>query len=85
MLELGFVGFGQSLNFDAATDTLIISGIVVNATTNVTSHLVLRGPAAACGPFVEIGRFGDADYVPMLHASAYGMCTVWGHSCAYAC
>ena len=72
--EIGFVGFGQSVNFLAATDELIISGIVTNATTNVTAHVVFRASAdpARCGsPLKRIGGFvGDADYVPMLHASA---------------
>ena len=69
--EIGFVGFGQSVNFDVAADELIISGVIVNATTNATAHLVLKGPAENCGPFSILGKFGDADFVPMEHASAY--------------
>lgn len=69
--EIGFVGFGQSVNFDATTDELIVSGVVVNTTTNATAHLLMKGPASNCGPVSIIGRFGDADYVPMEHASAY--------------
>jgi len=69
--EIGFVGFGQSVNFDATTDELIVSGVVVNATTNATAHLLMKGPATNCGPVSIIGRFGDAEYVPMEHASAF--------------
>lgn len=72
--EIGFVGFGQSVNFLLATDELILSGIVTNATTNVSAHVVFRASAdpARCGsPLTQVGGFvGDADYVPMLHASA---------------
>jgi hypothetical protein len=72
--EIGFVGFGQSLNFLPATDELVISGIVTNFTTNVSAHVVFRASAdpARCGsPIARVGGFvGDADYVPMLHASA---------------
>jgi len=71
--EIGFVGFGQSVNFDASTDELIISGVVVNSTTNATAHLLMKASANDCGPFSIIGRFGDADYVPMEHASAYDL------------
>ena len=72
--EIGFVGFGQSINYLAATDELLVSGIVSNATTNVSAHVVFRASAdpARCGsPLARVGGFvGDADYVPMLHASA---------------
>jgi len=74
--EIGFVGFGQSLNFLASSDELVMSGITTNSSTNVSAHAVFRAPAdpALCGsaaPFARVGAFlGDADYVPMLHASA---------------
>ena len=72
--EIGFVGFGQSMNYLAATDELIMTGIVTNASTNISAHVVFRASAdpARCGsPVTRVGGFvGDADYVPMLHASA---------------
>ena len=72
--EIGFVGFGQSLNLNAAADTLIISGIVTNFTTNKSSHVVYSASAdpARCGAALKlIGSFGsDSTYVPMCHASA---------------
>lgn len=72
--EIGFVGFGQSLNFLPATDELVISGIVTNTKTNTSAHVVFRASAdpAKCGsPLTRVGSFtADSDYIPMLHASA---------------
>jgi hypothetical protein len=70
--EIGFVGFGQSLNFLPQRDALVISGIQTSG--NVSTHAVFLAPAdpARCGaPLTRLGGFsGDADYIPMLHASA---------------
>jgi hypothetical protein len=72
--EIGFVGFGQSLNLNAAADTLIISGIVTNFTTNKSSHVVYSASAdpERCGAALKyIGSFdSDSTFVPMCHASA---------------
>jgi hypothetical protein len=65
--EVGYVGIGQSLDFDESSDTLVLSGIAPGANT---SHAVYRAPATGCGPFTHVGTFGYADYLPMLHASA---------------
>eukprot|EP00041_Stephanoeca_diplocostata_P040359 m.1639228 g.1639228 ORF g.1639228 m.1639228 type:complete len:339 (+) comp34000_c0_seq1:170-1186(+) len=67
--EIGFVGFGQSMDYDDRSDTLIISGI---ATRNATvGHSVLRGtPGALCGgKYTLVGHFQFATEVPMLHSS----------------
>ena len=63
--EIGYVGLGQSLDYDARTDTLVLSGIK----NNKTGHAVYRSVASTCGPFTPAGTYGDADYVPMLHSS----------------
>jgi hypothetical protein len=77
--EIGFVGFGQSINLLPATDELIISGIVSNEKTNTSAHVVFRASAdpGKCGsPITKIGTFtADADYIPMLHASAIDVAT----------
>ena len=39
--EIGFVGIGQSLKFDAARDTLILSGLAANSTGGL-AHQILR-------------------------------------------
>lgn len=65
--EVGFVGIGQSLDYDKTTDTLVLSGL----NSNKTSHTVFRSKATAeCGPFKKVEAFADSDYLPMLHASA---------------
>ena len=64
--EIQFVGFGQTLDLDTTTDTLVLSGIHKDN----ASHAVYRAPAKGCGPFRLVGRFGLATYVPMLHASS---------------
>lgn len=70
--EIGFVGFGQSLNLLPARDALVATGI--QSQNNVSSHVVFMASAdpARCGaPLTRVGSFApDADYVPMLHASA---------------
>jgi len=82
--EIGFVGFGQSLDYDAATDELILTGIAMpsSVTSNNSSnssksgaappaamHSILKGSAKGCGPFKQVGSFGVADYLPMIHSS----------------
>lgn len=69
MREIGYVGLGQSLDYDSHTDTLVLSGVVANKTDNKTSHVIYRSPATTCGPFVAAGSYGDANYIPMLHSS----------------
>ena len=67
--EVGFVGLGQTLSFDAATDTLVLSGLVANG--SAPSHAVYRAPAlGGCGPFSLVGSFGAAAFVPTLHSSS---------------
>eukprot|EP00940_MAST-03C_sp_MAST-3C-sp2_P000144 g144.t1 len=65
--EIGFVGLGQTLDYDDKTDTLLLSGVNQNVTT--PSHSVFRSSATECGPFELNGTYGDADFVPMLHSS----------------
>ena len=70
--EIGFVGFGQSLNLLPQRDALVATGIQTQ--NNVSAHVVFLASAdpARCGaPLTRVGAFApDADYVPMLHASA---------------
>lgn len=63
--EISYVGVGQSLDLDSKSDTLVLSGIHKDN----ASHVLYRAPAKGCGPFTRVGKFGLADYVPMLHAS----------------
>ena len=64
--EIQFVGIGQSLDYDASTDTLLLSGVSLNR----TEHVVYRGDASrTCGGFTKVGTYGLSDYLPMLHAS----------------
>ena len=67
--EVGFVGMGQSLDFDPTTDTLVLSGLV-NGTTTGPSHAVFTSPAAGCGPFKAGVTYGDSAFLPMLHSSS---------------
>ena len=67
--EIGYVGMGQSLDYDEVKDQLVLSGIVVAGKN--ASHAVYRAPAdGTCSPFKHAGNFGEADYVPELHSSA---------------
>eukprot|EP00939_MAST-03C_sp_MAST-3C-sp1_P002575 g2575.t1 len=67
--EIGFVGLGQTLDYDLRTDSLVLSGITQTA-KNTTEHSVFRSPASTnCGPFEHVGTYGDAEYAPMLHSS----------------
>ena len=70
LLQLGFVGFGISLDIDAQRDRLIVTGIA-NGTAGPEHH-ALSVPLAGigCGPFTQLGRFGDADSAPGLHGSS---------------
>ena len=65
--EVGYVGIGQTLDYDATKDRLLLSGIDA---TNKTQHVVYDAPADGCGPFTKVGAYGAAGYLPMLHASA---------------
>lgn len=65
--EVGFVGIGQSLDYDPQTDELILSGLAGNA--SAPTHVVLKGPAKGCGPFTKVGEYGVASYSPMIHSS----------------
>ena len=64
--EVQYVGVGQTLDFDPASNTLVLSGV----TSDGSSHAVYRADATTCGGFKKVGTFGDAKYLPMLHASA---------------
>jgi hypothetical protein len=68
--EIGFVGFGQSLNYDSKNDRLILSGVTKSG--NVTGHTVLAASLTSpCGAgFSSLGTFADADFIPMLHSAA---------------
>ena len=82
--EMGFVGIGQTLEMDHKRDRLVLAGIVVNSTGG-HAHQILtaslsggttarpdHGSAPAeCASFTKAGTFGIANYVPMLHSSAY--------------
>jgi hypothetical protein len=68
--ETGFVGFGQSLNYDGPNDQLVISGLSTQG--NATGHAILKTDLATpCGgTLTTVGFFGDADYIPMLHSAS---------------
>ena len=76
--EIGYVGIGQSLDYDAEQDTLLLTGLDVpppgpNATANAT-HSVFRAALGTaeqptCGPFTRVGHFGVGSFAPMLHGS----------------
>ena len=66
LAEVGYVGVGQTLDYDSKSDTLILSGI----TSNKTAHAIYRASAASCGPFTLQGTYGVADFLPMLHSSS---------------
>ena len=68
--EVGFVGMGQSLDFDPTTDTLVLSGLVNRTSAAGPSHAVFAAPATGCGPFVAGVTFGDSDFLPSLHSSS---------------
>jgi len=69
--EMGYVGLAQSIDYDTAEGSIILSGLSMDVTGG---HLLLRnkGCVGDCIAKTElIGTFGDAAYVPMLHASAF--------------
>lgn len=82
--EIGFVGMGQTLEMDTKRDRLVLAGIVTNSSGGY-AHQILTAPLSSgiaapadhgaapadCAPFTKAGTFGIADYVPMLHSSAY--------------
>lgn len=68
--EVGYVGVGQSLDFDPKTDTLVLSGLVNRTSAAGPSHAVFAAPATGCGPFVAGVTFGDSDFLPSLHSSS---------------
>ena len=68
--ELGFVGFGQSLDWDVTNNNLVLSGL--NSNTTQPGHTVFRNKGCEGSKIAKsskIGTFGDAMYIPMLHAS----------------
>ena len=72
--EYGIVGGGQSLSIDTVHKRLIVAGIHKSKTnasdithTVLTSDLDGTGPCGA--PFVEIGGFKFAAFMPVAHAS----------------
>ena len=70
-LEVGFVGMGQALAFDAGSNDLVAVGLANDTHTGIVSHTVVRGSASACGPFKKVGSFGDAHYLPLIHGAAF--------------
>lgn len=66
LAEVGYVGLGQTLDYDESSDTLVLSGINLNK----TGHNIYRGSARGCGPFTAAGSYNYSDYIPMLHASS---------------
>jgi hypothetical protein len=78
VLEIGFVGFGQSLTYDTKHDALILSGLSHNSTGGY-DHQILSlalssstqtGKAVACGKFKKVATFPFSGATPMLHGSA---------------
>ena len=69
---------------DTKRDRLVLAGIVTNSSGGY-AHQILTAPLSSgiaapadhgaapadCAPFTKAGTFGIADYVPMLHSSAY--------------
>ena len=74
--EIGYVGIGQTLDFDTVSKTLVMTGLVPKPGTNSSSYLhgVIRtqGCSAAGGVTTlhHLGTFADADFVPLIHASS---------------
>ena len=66
LAEVGYVGVGQTLEYDPLNDRLLLSGIDA---TNRSQHVVFATPADCCAPFEKVGTYGAAGYLPMLHAS----------------
>ena len=67
--EIGYVGIGQSLDWDENDQSLVVTGLWSNTTT----HVVLRNKGCIGGRLSAndiIGSFGDGNYLPMNHASA---------------
>jgi hypothetical protein len=64
-----FVGIGQSLDHDAVTGSLILSGVATNLSTG--THSVYRAPDVGCGPMTHVGHFGLANYLPSIHSSSF--------------
>jgi hypothetical protein len=64
-----FVGIGQSLDHDAVTGSLILSGVATNLSSG--THSVYRAPDVGCGPMTHVGHFGLADYLPSIHSSSF--------------
>ena len=79
--ELQCVGCGQSLSLDPrGNGSLLMSGIGANASAGNSYHQLLRAPlpsprttsSSLCPSALSVGgRFGDADYMPVAHASEY--------------
>jgi hypothetical protein len=71
--EKGYVGIAQSIDYDPTTDSLVISGLSPDKNAS-SGHSVYRTGGCTKDKKVEklefVGQFGDASWVPMLHASA---------------
>ena len=68
LVEQGFVGFGQSIDFDHQHQKLLLTGLNSNGTHSV---YVTKGCVGTdLANVTKQGVFGDASYIPMLHSSA---------------
>eukprot|EP00757_Euglenozoa_sp_SAG-D1_P018094 gene18094-5724_t len=68
LIEHGFVGLAQSLDYDSKNKNLVLTGLAGNGEL----HGVLRTKGCENGkvaPTVHVGTFGDAQFLPMLHAA----------------
>ena len=70
------VGCGQTLSLDAARNRLLLSGVGANASAGDAYHVLLQAalpprssPLALCPAPFAMGRFGQAGFMPMAHAS----------------
>ena len=73
--EVAIVGGGQSLVHDATHGRLLLAGLALNETTQHYHHLVLASKLPGCGPFEQLGTFGDGDFEPMAHATTFDAAT----------
>ena len=64
-----FVGIGQSLDHDAVTGSLVLSGVASNLSSG--THSVYRAPDVGCGSMTHVGHFGLANYLPSIHSSSF--------------
>eukprot|EP01052_Picozoa_sp_SAG31_P028068 SAG31_NODE_2677_length_5265_cov_15.265196_1_plen_353_part_00 len=72
--QIGFVGIGQTLDFDFRKGDLVLSGLANNLSAPIGQqvvHKVMRAELGRdCAKMTTVGTFGLAANEPMLHASA---------------